>query len=354
MTFNPDATYPQKYTIANPNIILSVATNDILMEGTYTIAITLVHTVVANTPSPAPLAPISFTLIVIDNPCAGGIAIPAPNALDHHVSWSTGANQVVPLPGILNGECNFDVTMAVTSGLTAPEEAAVIISTTQPTFTSVPAAIDVRILSLTTDGFITINTSSLTTRADIAITLTVNSRKNIHDTVTSATNFIVQTSYCPSVFSSAVSGDYKLISYLRNDKTALITLDAQDTTACTRTKFEATFNGSVIASNAPYPDWFSFEVNEVDGSPSQGTLSNIWSEDQAAIARHTIKAKEYYWDDRTNYFEQDIQVDILDPCILSTIGVPSYSFDATYVDATRTIKVSWYPFKVTPDDGKYC
>ena len=219
-----------------------------------------------------------------------------------------------------------------------------------------PGAInsDSRVKSLATDGQIIMNTQSLTTRKDIAIQLTVSSKKNIHDNAYIRTNFVVVTSYCPSVFTSAVSGEYELTSYLRQSKTALITLDAQDTRACTRTKFQTTFNSAVIAENAILPDWFSFEVNEIDGSPSQGTLSAMWTEDYRAVGRHTVKAYEYNWDDNTSFFVQDIQVDILDPCVLSSIDVPDYTFEMIYKQDTNSVLVQWYPFKVTPEDDEHC
>ena len=56
-----------------------------------------------------------------------GLVAPEDNELDYFITWSTGSNQYVPLPNILNGDCEFEVSMTVTSGLTWSEISTVII-----------------------------------------------------------------------------------------------------------------------------------------------------------------------------------------------------------------------------------
>ena len=104
----------------------------------------------------------------------------------------------------------------------------VFVQLDQSTFESIVGAIDTRIISITSDGQIVLDTSSLTTRREFTIQLTVNSNKNIHDTASATTNFVVTTKYCDSDFSSAISGNHELIHYLRDDTEQLVTFVAQD------------------------------------------------------------------------------------------------------------------------------
>ena len=65
--------------------ILTVETNDILLEGDYEISIAIDHIDVGNTPSPSPVSPLIFTVRMIDNPCVEDLIAPSANDLDSRV-----------------------------------------------------------------------------------------------------------------------------------------------------------------------------------------------------------------------------------------------------------------------------
>lgn len=299
----------------------------------------------------------TFNLEVIDNPCTANLVVPADNDLDYFVTAVNATDQVIPLPNISNGDCEFEIELTSITNLTAEEETAMFVSTTQPTFASVSGAIDTRIVDITADGFITVNTELISTRRIIAVELTVSSKKNIHDTATAVTNFQIWTSFCPSDFSSAVSGNHALVHYLRNSTEALLTLTAQDTQSCARSHFEAKYDGQVVPADSIIPELWRFTVDEVQGELSEGTLIALWTEDFSNVGQYRLEVYEQHYDDPTSFFMQNVTVEILDPCVLYNISAPSLPMDIIYKEDTGQIKVSWYPFATSPDDpanNVYC
>ena len=69
-----------------------------------------------------------------------------------------------------------------------------------------------------------------------------------------------------------------------------------------------------------------------------------------SVGRYEIEVYESFTDDSSISFKETVTVDVLDPCGLAKVSLPS-SFDATYDEAASEIRVSWSEFGVKPDDG---
>lgn len=69
--------YPAKFTVSSPELLL-ISSTDSAIEGDYMISVTLEHkTVVGTTPPSPPSIEFTFDLTIIDNPCIGGLSVPA-------------------------------------------------------------------------------------------------------------------------------------------------------------------------------------------------------------------------------------------------------------------------------------
>ena len=124
----PDPNFPEKYEMTpDGTITLTVLTSDALKEGTHVISVEILHTNVAAVADPSPISPITITVVVTDNPCMPNLVVPANNVLDITVLGSKAEDQIVTLPGISNGECNFSVELTTITGLTDAEKALVFV-----------------------------------------------------------------------------------------------------------------------------------------------------------------------------------------------------------------------------------
>ena len=148
---------------------------------------------------------------------------------------------------------------------------------------TVSGAIDTRIVEVTSDGQIVINTETLSTALDISIEITVSSKKNRHDTTSATTNFVISIGNCPADFTSAVSADHELSFFLRSKSQQLATFEAQDQRPCTRTYFVAKLNGIDLKANDQPPSLFSFDTLEQQGQPSKATLNSLQTDNQTHI-----------------------------------------------------------------------
>ena len=95
------------------------------------------------------------------------------------------------------------------------------ISITQATLESVPGAIDTRIYSQTNNATIGVFTETLTTAVDVPIELTMTSKKNVLDSATLVTSFVITFGWCPPDFPSTGPDQSKLELYLRSPAVAL-------------------------------------------------------------------------------------------------------------------------------------
>jgi hypothetical protein len=119
---------------------LDVSTSDISKEGTYNFKLTVFS---HSNPTDAVSKTYDFDVVLIDNPCVGSLAgIPPDYTYDltytAHMSPAT-----INLTGINNGSCTFSFQLLKPNGFFADPT---IFSGTQPTFTTVAAAIDPRII----------------------------------------------------------------------------------------------------------------------------------------------------------------------------------------------------------------
>ena len=128
-----------------------VNTGDISKEAIYNFTLTVFS---RSNPTDSVSKTFNFSVELPPNPCVGSLGgIPANNAYDlTYTAHSTAA--IINLTGINNGSCSFTLELLKSDASAAD---ASIFTTTQPTLTTVAAAIDPRIISITTDGKITIS-----------------------------------------------------------------------------------------------------------------------------------------------------------------------------------------------------
>lgn len=122
---------------------LVVSTSDISKEGTYNFKLTVFS---RSSSTDAVSKTYDFSVVLIDNPCVGSLAgIPPDYTYDltytAHMSPAT-----INLTGINNGSCTFSFQLLNSNSFSADST---IFTTTQPTLTTVVAAIDPRIISVT-------------------------------------------------------------------------------------------------------------------------------------------------------------------------------------------------------------
>ena len=128
-----------------------VNTSNISKEAIYYFKLTVFS---RSSPTDAVSKTFDFSVFLIDNPCVGVLTgIPANNAYDLTYTAHTTA-EVINLTGIHNGSCSFSFELIYSDNSAAD---ATVFATTQPTLTTVVAAIDPRIISVTADGKISIN-----------------------------------------------------------------------------------------------------------------------------------------------------------------------------------------------------
>ena len=154
---------------------LLVSTSNISKEAIYNFTLTVFS---RSSPTDAVFKTYNFSVVLIDNPCVGSLGgIPANNAYDLTYTAHTTA-EVINLTGIHNGSCSFSFEL-INSDNSAAD--ATVFATTQPTLTTVVAAIDPRIISVTADGKISINAVN-TKAGTYNLILKVCSTKNALDT----------------------------------------------------------------------------------------------------------------------------------------------------------------------------
>ena len=102
--------FPAKFTVATP-AQLRVTSTDIQLEGTHPIEITITHTTVSGV---ADIADVTFTfdIVIIDNPCVGGLVTPNAGDLDFELPCLNSDPVTIDLAGITNGECTFTLEIA--------------------------------------------------------------------------------------------------------------------------------------------------------------------------------------------------------------------------------------------------
>ena len=158
---------------STPTFVIS--TSNISKEALYNFKMTVFS---RSTPTDAVFKTYDFTVVLIDNPCTGVLTgIPANNAYDLTYTAHTTAT-IINLTGIANGSCSFSLELLNSDNSGAD---ATVFATTQPTMTTVVAAIDPRIISVTAEGKILI--SAVNAKAGTYnLILKVRSTKNALDT----------------------------------------------------------------------------------------------------------------------------------------------------------------------------
>ena len=152
-----------------------VNTSDVSKEATYNFKLTVFS---RSSPTDAVSKTFNFSVVLIDNPCIGVLTgIPANNAYDLTYTAHTTA-AIINFTGIANGSCSFSLELLNSDNSGAD---ATVFATTQPTLTTVVAAIDPRIISVTADGKISINAVN-TKAGTYNLILKVRSTKNALDT----------------------------------------------------------------------------------------------------------------------------------------------------------------------------
>ena len=154
---------------------LVVSTSDISKEAIFNFTLTVFS---RSSSIDAVSKTYNFSVVLIDNPCVGSLTgIPANNAYDLTYTAHTTA-ATINLTGINNGSCSFSLELLNSDNSAAD---ATVFATTQPTLTTVVAAIDPRIISVTADGKISINAVNAKA-GTYNLILKVRSAKNSLDT----------------------------------------------------------------------------------------------------------------------------------------------------------------------------
>ena len=215
---------------------------------------------------------------------------------------------------------------------------------TQPVFSSTQADLDDRIVEVEENAFIQVNAYVIKTKKEIPVTLTMHSNKNILDGEFMTTDFTIVFGYCPTNFDDAISGNHVFSYFLRSETTELFTFESWDSRVCTSTGFTAELlkeaaNVPIVSAIDP-PDegaepssFFSLEQTAFEDKPNSATLFGLEMDSMENIGQYSITVTEYFLDNQYQEvpleFSETVEVNILDPCILSEIDYPS-SFSVFY------------------------